>query len=403
MSLSKSPMPSQSLGSDDSSDSRSSSPPQLSDEAHGSVNPPVLNPPARPRNSSSDSPLLVPQSPMRSVSGSFVSSPLNPNGPTTHSFRSRPPSSLSVYNRMASEDATALSAAQSGQRGSMILYRLATEDDNGALIPPRSTTYRPDSLVSTSDQSIFSLSSDSKYPAGLPKTRGLVPYAYDPETDFAPEEDDFLHEPESKTNSSSLFTARGFLNIGALLLLILALLALFICYPVVNYTQLNYLNKQQASNSQLNTNSQTNPFITPSGSFKMPSLVDPDTPASVQQRTGFDGNQYNLVFSDEFNQDGRSFYPGDDPYWEAVNLWYWATKDQEWYDPSQITTKGGALQITLEQSLDHPGLLYKSGMLQSWNKFCFSSGYIEVSVTFPGPNSNTQGYVSALVSLSNDS
>lgn len=31
-------------------------------------------------------------------------------------------------------------------------------------------------------------------------------------------------------------------------------------------------------------------------------------------------------------------------------------------------------------------------MLQSWNKFCFSSGYFEVSVTFPGLNSNAQGY-----------
>jgi hypothetical protein len=30
-----------------------------------------------------------------------------------------------------------------------------------------------------------------------------------------------------------------------------------------------------------------------------------------------------LVFSDEFNTDGRTFYPGDDPYWEAVDLHYW--------------------------------------------------------------------------------
>ncbi len=30
-----------------------------------------------------------------------------------------------------------------------------------------------------------------------------------------------------------------------------------------------------------------------------------------------------LVFSDEFNTDGRTFYPGDDPYWEAENLHYW--------------------------------------------------------------------------------
>jgi hypothetical protein len=36
-----------------------------------------------------------------------------------------------------------------------------------------------------------------------------------------------------------------------------------------------------------------------------------------------DGTSYDLVFSDEFNVDGRSFYPGDDPYWEAVDLHYW--------------------------------------------------------------------------------
>jgi hypothetical protein len=35
-------------------------------------------------------------------------------------------------------------------------------------------------------------------------------------------------------------------------------------------------------------------------------------------------------------------------------------------------------------------------MLQTWNKFCFTTGYIEVSATFPGPDQNTQGYVSCL-------
>jgi beta-glucanase (GH16 family) len=38
-------------------------------------------------------------------------------------------------------------------------------------------------------------------------------------------------------------------------------------------------------------------------------------------------------------------------------------------------------------------LEYRSGMIQTWNKFCFTSGYIEVSVTFPGPNEDTAGYV----------
>ena len=36
-----------------------------------------------------------------------------------------------------------------------------------------------------------------------------------------------------------------------------------------------------------------------------------------------DGSELKLVFSDEFNVDGRTFYPGDDLYLEAVDLHYW--------------------------------------------------------------------------------
>ena len=134
------------------------------------------------------------------------------------------------------------------------------------------------------------------------------------------------------------------------------------------------------------------PTLNCNSRFQVPELIDPDTPKAAHTRTGFDGQQYTLVFSDEFNVDGRTFYPGDDPFWEAVDLWYWATADQEWYDPGQITTKGGKLQILME-NVETNGLPYRSGMLQSWNKFCFTSGYIEVSLTLPGPNEDTQGYV----------
>jgi beta-glucan synthesis-associated protein KRE6 len=47
------------------------------------------------------------------------------------------------------------------------------------------------------------------------------------------------------------------------------------------------------------------------------------------------------------------------------------------------------------ENAENRGLQYRSGMLQSWNKFCFSGGYIEVSMTLPGPNMETQGYVSS--------
>ena len=76
-------------------------------------------------------------------------------------------------------------------------------------------------------------------------------------------------------------------------------------------------------------------------------LLDIDTPLSAYQKTGVNGEDLRLVFSDEFNADGRSFFPGDDPYWEAVDLHYAATGDLEWYNPDQITTADGNLVITM--------------------------------------------------------
>ena len=56
------------------------------------------------------------------------------------------------------------------------------------------------------------------------------------------------------------------------------------------------------------------------------SVIDVDTPKDVYtKKSRRDGVDWQLVFSDEFNTDGRTFYPGDDPYWEAVDLWYWGT------------------------------------------------------------------------------
>ncbi|KAG5350129.1 hypothetical protein C0989_012528 [Termitomyces sp. Mn162] len=64
-------------------------------------------------------------------------------------------------------------------------------------------------------------------------------------------------------------------------------------------------------------------------------LIDLETPQEAHTKADYmNGEDWVLVFSDEFNTDGRTFYPGDDPYWEAVDLHYWQTNDLEWYDPS---------------------------------------------------------------------
>jgi beta-glucanase (GH16 family) len=46
-------------------------------------------------------------------------------------------------------------------------------------------------------------------------------------------------------------------------------------------------------------------------------------------RTSYNGEKQVLVFSDEFNTPGRTFYDGDDPFFQAVDIWYGATMDLE--------------------------------------------------------------------------
>lgn len=38
-------------------------------------------------------------------------------------------------------------------------------------------------------------------------------------------------------------------------------------------------------------------------------LIDPDTPSSALSYTSTKGTKFNLIFSDEFNLDNRTFYP----------------------------------------------------------------------------------------------
>lgn len=112
-------------------------------------------------------------------------------------------------------------------------------------------------------------------------------------------------------------------------------------------------------------------------------LIDPDTPDSAKTRTGDNGNKQQLVFSDEFNDAGRTFYDGDDPYFQGMDFWYGVTQDLEWYDPDAISTSGGTLNLRFDAFKNH-NLNYRSGMLQSWNKLCFKGGYLEASISLPG-------------------
>ncbi len=91
------------------------------------------------------------------------------------------------------------------------------------------------------------------------------------------------------------------------------------------------------------------------------------------------------MFSDEFNEDNRTFYPGADPFWTRTHIWYGATQDMEWYDPDAITTGGGTLQLRMDSFSSH-GLPFRSGMLNCWNQLCFKGGDFEVSASLAGPD-----------------
>lgn len=127
--------------------------------------------------------------------------------------------------------------------------------------------------------------------------------------------------------SSSCFNSRGVLNILTLTLIALGLLMLFLGYPILVEI------RRRLSPYEMGISSAER--LT---SISQRGLIDPDTPSAAMSRVSAeDGSSWHLVFSDEFEQEGRTFWPGDDPYWEAVDLWYWGTGDLEWYTPGEST------------------------------------------------------------------
>ncbi|KAG9309697.1 hypothetical protein JVU11DRAFT_10371 [Chiua virens] len=176
------------------------------------------------------------------VSPTFVSSPLNPNTPVQQSIppslfpRSRTQSRQSMLiNRVPSEESQALTSHRTSltpHRASMILYRLAGTEGQSSLSPP---SMNRNSLLSNSGDSILTVSYDSKYPSGSHTPNKFIAYPFDPSLHIdTPEDDDALHDPSDNTPvyASRALTMRGFVNIGVLVLVIIALLCLFIFYPI---------------------------------------------------------------------------------------------------------------------------------------------------------------------------
>ncbi|KAF8312546.1 glycoside hydrolase family 16 protein [Clavulina sp. PMI_390] len=268
-------------------------------------------------------------------------------------------------------------------------YDALPTNRNGRAPAARTHERNRSSIASVSDRP---LPTANPYTAAAPVVPVTAPL-WDQKDDVDP-----LHDPDPlrdarDDNYCDPFSWRGWLNVSAIMVICFGLIALFAGYPIITWA-----GRYQGTTIGYNVggiNSTGQVPVLPG----LPSLIDTDTPSSVKTRTGYDGKKYNLVFSDEFNTDDRTFFPGDDAFWEAVDLHYWPTGDLEWYSPERIYTKNGSLVIEIEEILNHE-LNFQSGMLQSWNKFCFSSGYIEVNVSLPGSHV-TPGYWPAIWTMGN--
>ncbi|GAA5839457.1 hypothetical protein JCM11251_002731 [Rhodosporidiobolus azoricus] len=216
-------------------------------------------------------------------------------------------------------------------------------------------------------------------------------------TDTYPEPDDDFHDPGVKLKAvgvdhrlvepksfrgGGMLSWQGFLNISAVIILLVALVFVFAGLPIWKWVvSLEAQTFGAVGLGGVNGSGQV-PDI---AAFR--GLIDKDTPESALVKKGFlKGKDYQLVFSDEFNEDGRIFDPGMDPYWEAVDLHYWQTSNIEYYDPGQVYTENGhlTLELTHDPGANPRGFGYLGGMLQTWNKFCYVGGYIEVAISLPG-------------------
>lgn len=203
------------------------------------------------------------------------------------------------------------------------------------------------------------------------------------------EKDDWLHNPDPSDNDREkcdIFTKRGMMNVGGLVFICLGVLALFIGYPVLTFV------RQVVNPTVSSCATDASCLSDKVAALKnvRVGLVDPDTPSSARTKKSADGKTLKLVFSDEFNTDGRTFYEGDDPYFTAVDIWYGVTQDLEWYDPDAVTTANGTLNLKFDAFQSH-NLNYRSGMVQSWNQLCFKGGRMEASISLPG-RGDIQGF-----------
>ncbi|KAF9262632.1 hypothetical protein L218DRAFT_395233 [Marasmius fiardii PR-910] len=161
-----------------------------------------------------------------------ISSPLNPASSDRTNFNSL--SRKSIVTRFPSEEARALGDSSTSSRNSMILYHLVDfpSSDGSLPSPPRIHSKR-ESINSLFEDTIVSVSYDSKYPSGSlgASERGLIAYAYDPALDDEADDDDWKDSALVERESVS---KRGILNVGGLMTLFFIAIGFLVILPIVD-------------------------------------------------------------------------------------------------------------------------------------------------------------------------
>lgn len=173
-----------------------------------------------------------------------------------------------------------------------------------------------------------------------PPSGAFLPYEYDPTSDQdAPDDaEDVLHrpdEPGTKPVRMGGFNVRGVCNIFVMVAILSILIGIFVLYPVVSHydhaAQAALFSGTDSNNNPSNNGGATNSTYSRTKDV----LIDPDTPSSAKSWTGIDQTTYELVFSDEFKMEGRSFGSNDDPFWQAVSLHDAKNNDLNYMDPGK--------------------------------------------------------------------
>ena len=133
--------------------------------------------------------------------------------------------------------------------------------------------------------------------------------------------------------------------------------------------------------------------------------IDPDTSISEKFVTSYvDKRVYELVFSDEFEVEGRFFNDGYDPKWTAMNKDDYTNYALQYYKSDLVTTTNGYLNLSTiiaDITYNTNDILaakgggkntknYQSAMVNGWNKFCFTGGIVEISAKLPGKHNAGQ-------------